>query len=57
MGGGQTGQSAHCGNWAKQCGGGNMGGSGLVRVTFHKEKKIIMATYASYKKVQLQKAL
>ena len=33
-GGGQTGQSSYCGNWAKQCGGGNMGGSGLVRVTF-----------------------
>ena len=33
-GGGQTGQSSYCGNWAKCCAGGNMGGSGLVKVTF-----------------------
>ena len=33
-GGGQTGQSPYCGNWAKCCAGGNMGGSGMVRITF-----------------------
>ena len=33
-GGGQTGQSSYCGNWAKCCAGGNMGGSGMVRITF-----------------------
>jgi hypothetical protein len=33
-GGGQTGQSSYCGNWAKCCAGGNMGGSGMVKVTF-----------------------
>tara|TARA_B110000503_G_scaffold40772_1_gene66999 strand:+ start:417 stop:1253 length:837 start_codon:yes stop_codon:yes gene_type:complete len=33
-GGGQTGQSSYCGDWAKCCSGGNMGGSGMVKVTF-----------------------
>jgi len=33
-GGGPTGHSSYCGNWAKCCAGGNMGGSGMVKVTF-----------------------
>ena len=33
-GGGATGTSSYCGNWAKCCAGGNMGGSGIVKITF-----------------------
>ena len=33
-GGGQSAQSSYCGNWAKCCAAGNMGGSGMVKITF-----------------------
>ena len=33
-GGGMTGTSSYCGNWASCCAGGNMGGSGIVKITY-----------------------